>query len=115
VDLRRRNTSLYAVQFRKEEESANSYAGVILPLAVQAIATIYRASIATVFSPVAIDILGSELHAYSAGRIFGQLSTVSPRIAPVRVTRIHKYADSQVNELPRIMQCLLQDVQSLYT
>jgi len=86
-----------------------------LPLAVQAIAAIYRASISTVFSPVAIDALGSEPNAYSAGRIFCHLSTVSPRIASVLVTRIHKYVDSQVNELPRIVRCLLQDVQSLYT
>ena len=71
--------------------------GVILPLAVQAVATIYRTSIVTVFSPVAIDSLGSEFHACSAGSISGHLSTVSTRIATVRVTRIHKYADSQAN------------------
>jgi hypothetical protein len=80
------------VQFGKEEERANSFAGVMLPPAVQVIATIYnRTSTETVFSLVAIDSLGSELH-YSAGRIFGHLGTVSPRIAPVPVTWIHKYA-----------------------
>ena len=104
MDLRQRNTGLYAVQFVKKEQRANSYAGVILPLAVQAIATIYRASIATSFSPVAIDALGSELHVCSADRIFGHLNTASPRIVPVRVTRIHKYVDSQVNELSNYIE-----------
>lgn len=77
-----------------------------MPLAVQAVATIYRTSIATVFSLVAIDSLGSELNAYSAGIISGHLSTVKPELHRFELHEsINMRIDKQISYLELCSLC----------